>query len=394
MAVRNDNSHTNFTVKNTLTCNGRIVSPHAIIGNLNVPGGSAGDFLMNDGFGNATWSLSPISSSVINVGVTPTGMAITSDGKLGYVANNNNYAVTTGNYVSVIDLTTNFPLTNISSDGFNQPYTATINPDDSLVYITNSAGTTVSVISTSSNSIVATITGFDGPSGMAIKGTTGYVNNYGASSGLGSGNGHSISIVNLVTNTITGTINVNQAPSALTLSPDQTKLYVINYVTGTVGSGTLQVISTTSNTVLSTLSGFSGPFAIVIHPDGVYAYITNFGSNNFDPYGTTVSVVNLSSNTIMDTIEVGIQPSGAAITPNGRYVYVSMYNTLYAGAGFTNLTPGQGTVNVIDTTTNTLLPLTITVGQSPSNIVISPDGLKVYVSNFISNTLSVLEALQ
>ena len=84
--------------------------------------------------------------------------------------------------------------------------------------------------------------------------------------------------------------------------------------------------------------GFSGPFAIAITPDGTRAYITNFGSNNFSPYGTTVSVLDLKRNGIVSTIGLGIQPAGVAITPNGLFAYVTNYNTQYLGAGFTDLT--------------------------------------------------------
>ena len=153
------------------------------------------------------------------------------------------------------------------------------------------------------------------------------------------------------------------------------------------------LLRTLDNTITATIHGFSGPFAIAITPNGKYAYVTNFGSNNFEPIGTTVSVVDLTTYTIVATINLGIQPSGIAITPDGRYAYASNYNTLYAGSGFTNLTAGQGTVNIIDIATNTVIPPTIVVGQSPDSVAISPNGQFAYVTNYTSNTVSVI-ALQ
>lgn len=355
-------------------------------------GGWNGTALINTGGGRAYWNEAPQVTTTINAGVTPTGMAITSDGQYAYIANNNNYGLSNGNYVSVLNLTTHMPETKIFSDTFNQPYTITLSTDGTKAYVTNSNAATITVIDTRTNEISNVMSGFDGPSGLAIHNTTGYVNNYGGPAGLQSGNGHSISVVNLQTETITHTINVDQAPAALTLSEDGTRLYVINYVDGNPGTGTMQIINTTTNTVLSTITGFSGPFAIAVHKNR--AYVTNFGSNNFDPVGSTVSVVNLETLSILTTIELGIQPSGIDITPDGLYVYVSNYNTLYmiGAPTFSGLTAGQGTVNVIDTVTNTLLPFTIAVGQSPSNIVISPSGDFVYVSNFTSNTISVIRA--
>ncbi len=188
-------------------------------------------------------------------------------------------------------------------------------------------------------------------------GTHAYVNNYGGPDGVGSGNGTTVRVVDLNTNAIVGSpITVGLAPAAMAITPDGAYVYVVSYVDGNPGTGTISIIKTSDNSVqLNAITGFSGPFAIAITPNGKYAYVTNFGSNNFSPVGTTVSVVNLSSNTIVDTITLGIQPSGIAITPDGSFAYVSNYSTIYNGAGFTDLTASQGTVNIIDIQTNTVI---------------------------------------
>ncbi len=330
--------------------------------------------------------------ATINVGVTPSGLAITPDNNFAYVANNNNYGLPNADNVSVLNLTNNLPDLLISSTTFNEPYTITINAAGTLAYVTNSNYTTVSIIDIPSNTVSGIITGFDGPSGLAITpdGTYAYVNNYGGPEGVGSGNGKTVNVVDLTNNTIVKTITVDQAPAALAVSPDGDYVYVINYVNGTPGSGTMNVIQTSDNTVTGTVYGFFGPFDIAITPDGNYAYVTNFGSNNFFPFGTTVNAVDLTSNTITATITLGIQPAGIAITPDGNYAYVTNYNTLYTSTYFSSLVAGQGTVNVIDIATNTVIPPTIVVDQSPANIAISPNGEFAYVSNYTSNTINVI----
>ena len=50
---------------------------------------------------------------------------------------------------------------------------------------------------------------------------------------------------------------------------------------------------------------------------------------------------------------------------------------------------GSNTVSVIDTATNTVVS-TIPVGISPGGVAVTPDGSKVYVTNFLSNTVSVI----
>lgn len=340
--------------------------------------------------------------ATIPVGVTPAGVAITPDNSFVYVANNNNYGISgvtsygiTGvDSVTVINANTNLPVATIYDPSFNQPYTITINASGTKGYVSNSNSTTITIIDIENNTVIGVIDGFDGPSGFAItpNQTMAYVNNYGGPEGVMSGNGTTVRVVDLVTNSIVGApIPVGTAPAGLAITPNGAYVYVINYIDGNPDTGTISIIRTSDNTVIGTIPGFSGPFTIAITPDGKFAYVTNFGSNNFEPYGTTVSIVNLNSNIIVDTIDLGIQPSGLAISPNGKFVYASNYNTLYAApTGFQGLTPGQGTVNVIDIATNTVIPPVIAVDQSPANIAISSDGKFAYVSNFASNTVNVI----
>ncbi len=322
--------------------------------------------------------------ATVGVGTNPNGVGITPDGRFAYIANNG------GTTVSVIDVATNTVVTTIA--GFSQPYTITMNALGTKAYITNSDSTTISIVDTGSNTITGTITGFDGPSGMVITpdGSTAYVNNYGALGGAGSGNATTIRVVNLNTNTIVGSpIYVSLAPAALAITPDGAYVYVACYVDGNLGTGTVSIIKTSTNTVVKTIMGFSGPFSILITPDGSKAYVANFGSNNFDPCGTTVSVIDTRSNTIISTISLGLQPSGLAITPDGNFVYVTIYNTLYLGPGYTLLTAFEGTVNVINTYNQQVLSPVLLTGGSPSTIAITPDGTRAYVTNYNDNTVTV-----
>ncbi len=330
--------------------------------------------------------------ATIGAGENPAGLAITPDNCFAYIANNNDDMTPGADTVSVLNLKTNTLVKTITDPNFNQPYTITINSAGTKAYVTNSNSTTISIIDIASNTVVGLIDGFDGPSGLVItpNGNTGYVNNYGGPGGVGSGNGTTVNVVDLNTNTIIGTITVDLAPASLAITPNGAFVYVINYVDGNPNTGTISVIRTSDNTVVDTIPGFSGPFAIAITPNGQFAYVTNFGSNNFAPVGTTVSVVNLCTNSVDAVIQLGIQPSGVAITPNGCFAYVSNYNTLYLGPNFTNLTAGEGTVNIIDTCTNRVLCPVLVVGKSPSAIAISSDGKRAYVTNYTSDDVNVI----
>jgi YVTN family beta-propeller protein len=340
--------------------------------------------------------------ATIPVGESPAGIAVTPNNLFAYVANNNNAGIPNADTVSVLNLRNNTVDQTISDSSFNEPYSVTINAAGTKAYVTNSNSTMVTIINLTTNTVAGTITGFDGPSGLVITpdGTHAYVNNYGGPI-AGSGNGNTVSVVNLNTNAIVGTITVGPlppgppaAPAALAITPDGAYVYVVNYVDGNPGTGTISIIRTSDNSVhVNAITGFSGPFAIAITPNGKYAYVTNFGSNNFSPVGTTVSVVNIGSNTIVASIPVGIQPSGIAIAPSGQYAYVSNYYTLYDGPNFTDLTAYQGIVNIIDIHSNKVISRQIEVGLSPDEIAISPDGQFAYVTNYTSNTVSVIPLL-
>ena len=131
--------------------------------------------------------------ATIGVGDTPAGIAVTPNNLFAYVANNNNDSIPGGNTVSVLNLTNNTLEQTISDSSFNEPYTVTINPAGTKAYVTNSNSTTVTIIDIATNTVTGTISGFDGPSGFAITpdGNHAYVNNYGGPM-VGSGNGTTV----------------------------------------------------------------------------------------------------------------------------------------------------------------------------------------------------------
>ena len=76
---------------------------------------------------------------------------------------------------------------------------------------------------------------------------------------------------------------------------------------------------------------------------------------------------------------VGSYLDRIAVSPDGTKVYV----TNYGNYG----TPGN--ISVIDTTTNTVTA-NMPVGINPVGLAVSPDGTKVYVANYWGNTTSVI----
>ena len=78
----------------------------------------------------------------------------------------------------------------------------------------------------------------------------------------------------------------------------------------------------------------------------------------------------------ISTVGVGFEPVGLAISPSGSLVYVANF--------------GSGTVSVIDTATNSVIN-TITVGTEPRDVALNYLGTIAYVANYGSDTVNVID---
>jgi len=238
-----------------------------------------------------------------------------------------------------------------ATDSFNADLVSTITVTPvslpGYVYIANEVSSTVSVISTMSNTVINTIHVGSDPFGVAVSpdGSKVYVTN------IGSDN---VSVINTSTNLVANTVDVGVGPEGISVSPDGSNVYVANY-----GDGTVSVINALTNHVTSIIGVGTDPVGIVVSLDGSKVYVANWASNN-------VSVIDVSTNSVSATITVGRQPYAIAVSPDGGKVYV------------TNWT--DGTLSVIDTTTN-LATNTINVGGNPEGITLSSDGGTVFVAN-------------
>jgi YVTN family beta-propeller protein len=224
------------------------------------------------------------------------------------------------------------------------------------VYVPNEYDNTVSVIDTSNNSVVATVSvsgNFADGVGISPDGRLAYV---ASESGV-------VNVIDTGTNAVTATISVGAGADFVTFLPDGSKAYVTHY-----GGNSVTVIDTGSNTVITNITVGAGSYAVAITLDGTKAYVTN-------EFSSTVSVIDTSSNSVIHTINIGAGPTGIAISPDGSLVYASNW--------------GSNTVSVIDAATDTVIH-TFNVGVEPVGIVFSPDGEHAYVANQ-GGTVSVID---
>ena len=217
-------------------------------------------------------------TATVTVGSEPGGVAVTSNGAYVYVANYEN------NTASVINTATNTVTATATVGSKPTGSLCTVlsadlalMPNGAYAYVTNSGGTTVSVISTATNTVAATVPVGGYPAGVAVtpNGAYAYVTNYGSKS---------VSVINTATNTVAATVTVGIIPVGVAVTPNGEYAYVANYV-----SNTTSVINTATNTVAATVTVGSEPTGVAVTPNGAYTYVTNFGSNS-------VSVISTATN--------------------------------------------------------------------------------------------------
>jgi YVTN family beta-propeller protein len=160
-------------------------------------------------------------------------------------------------------------------------------------------------------------------------------------------------------------------PQGLAISPDGRHLFVSE----NQKDGKVVVLDIATKTTVASFSHDPDwmPLGIAMHPDGRRAYFA------FTDTVSDAGVVRVFDTVKMmptaTSIPVGLRPTGVAVTPDGAKVYVS--NNL------------DNTVSVIDTNTN-LVTKTVAVGLAPAGLAVSPDNFQAYVVNKGSNTVTVI----
>ncbi|WP_291316187.1 YncE family protein [Desulfuromonas sp.] len=237
---------------------------------------------------------------------------------------------------------------------------------------------------------------------------------------VGNEAGDSLSVVDLASNTVSETISVGDGPFNLMTSPNDRWVYTIN-----AGDGTLSKVDTETNLVVDTIVlGVEFPKSAAMTPDGTHLYVT-YGFNT--PRG--VAQVNLGDNSVT-LIEIDGFPRDLKVTPDGKSVIVgnsplvvidrtngnavttydigaptsgvvvdAARNKVYlanddGGPPWMGDGPDRQTVTVMDYDPLTQAlnnARTIAVGALPRFMVLSSDGLKLYVVNEGDQTLAVID---
>jgi YVTN family beta-propeller protein len=110
-------------------------------------------------------------------------------------------------------------------------------------------------------------------------------------------------VISTATNTVIATIAVGNHPEGVAISPEGSKAYVTNNY-----SNTVSVIATATDTVIGVpIAVGSAPIGLALTPTGTKLYVANQGSNN-------VSVIATTTDTVIGLpIPVGLSPTAFGI---------------------------------------------------------------------------------
>jgi YVTN family beta-propeller protein len=235
-----------------------------------------------------------------------------------------------------------------------------VNPNTSKVYVANEYSNTVSVLGTESDKVQNRINVGIFPYSIDINPLNNrvYVTNRGS---------NTVSVIDGSIDTKLLDITVGKSPVGVAVNPSANWIYITN-----LDDGTMSVIDGISNEVINTIQAGRIPYAVTVNPLSNRIYAADIGSN-------TVSVIDGETNRIVTTIPVGEKPTGLAIditTEGNNRLYVANYDS--------------DSISVVDMTTNKVIDNITSGGDSPVGIATNPKTGKLYVSNIVSNTVSVI----
>lgn len=168
-------------------------------------------------------------------------------------------------------------------------------------------------------------------------------------------------------------------PRGMTLSPDDSTLYVVNNkssIVAVVDTLTMQVIDTIDFLEVGTPCPPNRGLQIAMRPDGQRAYVTTASCRT--------KTIDTATNTIVVEEEIPVNGSGIEISSDGAFAYIAS-TILNAG--------GDAFVARVDLETNAITEFPIP-GTPPSwgaSLALSPDESTIYVAQDQLDQVSIID---
>jgi YVTN family beta-propeller protein len=243
------------------------------------------------------------SRATLGVGGAPHEVAVTSDGRLAYVANYGTRDAP-GNSLSILDLRTGRVLSTIKLGQFRRPHGLTLTPDDRYLYVTVEGSQAVLEIDTGSERIARVFPTEQNVSHMCALLPAGqklYVTNIGS---------RSVSIVDLESGGVSR-LATGDGPEGIDVSPNGREVWVANR-----SGGDVVVIDTKTDTITARFPAGDFPIRVKFTPDGGRVLVSNARGNE-------IVVFDAATRAVEARIPTGEAPIGILIEPNGKTAWVA-----------------------------------------------------------------------
>lgn len=301
----------------------------------------------------------------VSVGRFQEGVALSPDGKRGYVATNSAGLQEYG--VTMFDAATNQVIITTVLDTLHPIQAVAISPDGRRLYAAEATvGVRVLHGVTLADLKTLPVPVGDGillnPQGLAVSPDG---RRLCVTQRLDAGQ---LTLVDSVSGLVLDTVSPGAGfvPGGIVFHPGGHLLYLA--VASLSGPGTILVYDLDNLAVVNQVPVGTGPLGLAVLPDGRKLYVGNIDDD-------TVTVIDTASETVLATIPVGSSPAGLSSSPDGTRVWVANH--------------ASDRISVIDTTYD-IVAGDLAVNVGPAAIGISPDGKKAYVTQ--TGYDSVLEA--
>jgi YVTN family beta-propeller protein len=288
----------------------------------------------------------------IAVGPSPTGITISSDGRLAYVTGHK--------LVQVIDTASSTLIRQIPVPTQDVSWEIELSEDGSLAFACDGSGS-VSVIDTDRSVLIGNIPASGHPIGIVSSkdGSQLFVSTW---------NGNSVVVMDAVNLTAVKTIPVGSYPRGIDINRQGSEVYVCN--ANTIGKS-ISVIDTRTLTVSRTLPMDIAPYGVAVSRDGMHLFVCGA----YDNGQGVIKQINAQSGAQVRNIPVIGYPRGIAVNHAGTQAYCCDRDT--------------NTVSQIDLVSGTVTR-TLPVGQGPLMIAISQDDTRALVPCIYDNTVWVI----
>lgn len=159
-------------------------------------------------------------------------------------------------------------------------------------------------------------------------------------------------------------ISVGAQPTGLAVNPNKNEVYVVN-----AASNAVSVIDAARNELVATIPVGKTPYFIDVTADGKRGLVANSGDD-------TVSIVDLGARKVTATIHVGKAPGIIRSAARAPVAVVSERNS--------------NSISVLDLNTDKVRTASLPLCTQPTDLVIMPDGSKVFIACSGSNQIAVV----